>query len=97
MGSVNWNYLTCKGSVIIVSLVHFWEASCVVKEVAKPGGKVVPAIFLMSFECWPLFSPLLERFDYSIRNNRKLQDLQTRQVKCNNQVTDKKNYILQVI
>ena len=71
MGSVNWNYLPCKGRVIIVSGVHFWEASCVMKEVGKPWGKVLPAIFLMSFECWPRFSPLLEWFDYAIRKSAK--------------------------
>ena len=60
MGSVNCNYLPYVGSGIIVSAVHFWEVSCVVNEVAKPQGKVLPAIFLMSFECSPLLSPLLE-------------------------------------
>ena len=41
--------------------------SCVVKKVAKPQGKVLPAIFLMSFECSLILSPLLERFDYPIK------------------------------
>ena len=67
MGSVNCNYLPYVGSGIIVSAVHFWEVSCVVNEVAKPQGKVLPAIFLMSFECSLILSPLLERFDYPIK------------------------------
>ena len=46
MGSVNCNYLPYVGNGNIVSAVHFWEVSCVVKEVAKPQGKVMPAIFL---------------------------------------------------
>ena len=33
MGSVNCNYLQYVGNWIIVSAVHFWEVSCVVKEV----------------------------------------------------------------
>ena len=69
MGSVNCNYSPYVGSGIIVSTVHFWEVSCVVKEVAKPQGKVLPAIFLMSFECSLVLSPLLERFDYPIRKS----------------------------
>ena len=69
MGSVNCNYLPYVGGGIIVSAVHFWEVSCVVKEVAKPQGKVLPAIFLMSFECSLVLSPLLERFDYAIRKS----------------------------
>ena len=69
MGSVNGNYLPYVGSGIIVSAVHFWEVSCVMKEVAKPQGKVLPAIFLMSFECSLVLSPLLERFDYPIRKS----------------------------
>ena len=67
MGSVNCNYLPYIGNGIIVSAVHFWEVSCVVKKVAKPQGKVLPAIFLMSFECSLILSPLLERFDYPIK------------------------------
>ena len=39
------------------------------KEVAKPLGKVLPGIFLMSFECSLVLSPLLERFDYRIRKS----------------------------
>ena len=37
------------------------------KKVAKPQGKVLPAIFLMSFECSLILSPLLEQFDYPIK------------------------------
>ena len=69
MGSVNCKYLPYVGNGIIVSAVHFWEVSCVVKEVAKPQGKVMPAIFLMSFECFLVLSPLLEGFDYPIRKS----------------------------
>ena len=69
MGSVNCNYLPYVGNGIIVSAVHFWEVSCVVKEVAKPQGKVLPAIFLMSFECSLVLLPLLERFDYPVRKS----------------------------
>ena len=69
MGSVNCNYLPYVSNVIIVSVVYFWEVSCVVKKVAKPQGKVLPAIFLMSFECSLILSPLLERFDYPIRKS----------------------------
>ena len=69
MGCVNCNYLPCVGSGIIVSAVHFWQVSCVVKEVAKLQVKVLPATLLMSFECSPLLSPLLERFDYPIRKS----------------------------
>ena len=69
MGSVNCSYLPYVGNGIIVSAVHFWEVSCVVKEVAKPQGKVMPAIFLMTFECFLVLSPLLEGFDYPIRKS----------------------------
>ena len=69
MGCVNCNYLPYVGSGIIVSAVHFWKVSCVVKEVEKPQGKVLPAIFLMTFECSLVLSPLLERFDYAIRKS----------------------------
>ena len=69
MGSVNCNYLPYIGNEIIVSAVHFWEVSCVVKEVAKPQGKVLPAIFLMTFECSLVLSPLLEGFDYPVRKS----------------------------
>ena len=70
MGSLNCNYLPCVGSGIIVSGVHFWQVSCVVKEVAKPLGKVLPATFLMSFECSPLLLPLLEPFDLITQSGR---------------------------
>ena len=66
MGSVNCNYLQYVGNWIIVSAVHFWEVSCVVKEVWKLQGKVLSAIFVMSFECSLVLSPLSERFDYPI-------------------------------
>ena len=69
MGSVNCNYLQYVGNWIIVSAVRFWEVSCVVKEVAKPQGKVLPAIFLMTFECPLVLLPLLEGFDYPIRKS----------------------------
>ena len=69
MGSVNRNYLPYVGNGIIVSAVHFWEVGCVVKEVSKLQGKVLPAIFLMSFECSLVLSPLSERFDYPIRKS----------------------------
>ena len=69
MGSVNCSYLLYVDNGIIVSAVHFWEVSCVVKEVAKPQGKVLPVIFLMTFECSLVLSPLLEGFDYPIRKS----------------------------
>ena len=69
VGSVKWNYLACKGSVIIVCGVHIWEVSCVVKDMGKLSGEVVPVIFVMSFERWPLFLHFLELFDYPIRKS----------------------------
>ena len=44
----------------------FLVAQLPCKQVAKPRGKILPATFLMTFECRPLLSPWLEPFDYPV-------------------------------
>ena len=70
------------------------------KRAAKPWGKIPPAAFLMSFECRPFLSARLELFDYPVRKSGVIDTDRTRkgsQAKRNNQVTDRNNYMLQVI
>ena len=62
--------LACVAGGILSLGVLFWQWSChtrkgsqeVFSRAAKPSGKILPATFLMSFECCPLLSPCLEPF-----------------------------------
>ena len=63
--------LACVAGGILSLGVLFWQWSCharkgssqeVFLRAAKPSGKILPATFLMSFECCPLLSPCLEPF-----------------------------------
>ena len=61
--------LACVAGGILVPGEHLGRRSRHAKwegfsRAAKQQGKMPPAAFLMSFDCRPLLSPCLERFDY---------------------------------
>ena len=61
--------LACVAGGILVPGEHLGRRSHHAKwegfsRAAKQQGKMPPAAFLMSFDCRPLLSPCLERFDY---------------------------------